>query len=161
MIGILSMKYLHPWMRLERLPLTIYENHQLILEKSTPTDIMKFNGLSPTYISMMIYFPWAVIGGLFRPFIWEHFEWISLGIRVENLVLTLLVFLNLYKWRKTTLTPLVLCCVLFIITLSGFITLSTPNFGTLTRYKSLYLPYFVFIISIIPYQYIFLRQKAN
>ncbi len=160
-LGFFLMEYLHPWMRLERLPLTIYENHTLILQRSSPNDVLTFMGLNPTYGSMMANLPLAIVAGLFRPFIWEHLEWISIGIRMENVVLIILVVLNLYKWRKISPVPIVITGLLLIFTLSGFIALSTPNFGTLSRYKSLYLPYFVLLISIIPFRYVLLQQQSN
>jgi hypothetical protein len=149
-LGWIFMRFLHPWMSVERLPLTIYENHQQILAISDPNSIISFPGFVPSYPSMIINLLPASIYGLYRPFLWEHGEWISLYVRIENMVLILLSLWSATQWRKFRRNPEIWIGLFCIMILSAFITLATPNIGSLARYRSIYLPYFVFIIGIIP-----------
>ncbi len=160
-VGIVGMKYLHPYMSLDRLPLTIFENHQTIAAKSSEQNLIQFSTLEPTYTSIVQNFPMAILSGLFRPLLWEHGEWISLGIRLENLTLIFLAIVSLFHIRLEHFNTLIISSFILILVLSGFLTLTTPNFGTLSRYKSIFLPHFVLLISILPFRKIVARKHTT
>jgi hypothetical protein len=151
---------LHPWFRLERLPLTIYENHQLILEMSTDSSQLKMN-LSPTYASMIKNSPLALFSGLFRPLLWEAKGWLSLLVRFENFLALTFFAYSCYHFKKWRLDIRLITLIIFICTLAVFLSLSTPNFGSLARYKSLFLPYFIYLVTLLPYQYLLSRNTAK
>jgi hypothetical protein len=68
---------------------------------------------------------------------------------IENAVLLLffLVALTNYKRRVPCGEPVVAIAVItFIVILGVLLPLSTPNYGTLSRYRVGYLPFFVFLI---------------
>ena len=159
-IGFFSMEFLHPWMSPDRLPLTILENHQQILTRSQPSSAIQFE-LESTYPSLLYNFPKAITTSLFRPFIWEHNEWISLPERVENLILATLTLCSLFYWKKIKPGPLLISGLFFIFCLSGFLALSTPNFGTLSRYTSLLTSIYFLIVAYVPFLVISSSPEVN
>lgn len=157
--GLLLMEWLHPWMRISRLPLTVFENYELISNGSDPGHYVLLD-LEPTYQSMILNTPRALVGGFFRPFIWEHFEWTSLLFRLENLVILVLTIWSLSNWKKIKLNPEVSASLIFCCVLSVFLTLSSPNFGTLLRYTSVFQPILFLLTAVVPYNSL-VKQKTE
>ncbi len=157
-LGFLMMRLLHPWMTLNRLALTIYETHQQIVEKSPATSLSNIS-LDPTYMSLIARFPEAIFTSLFRPFIWEHPVMISLPERIENLILLVMTGITVFFWKRIKWSQFVIVSIAFIFVLAGFLALSTPNFGTLSRYSSSFLPLYALLVSVIPFQLLIERVK--
>jgi hypothetical protein len=129
----------------------IVKNYHAFHALSEPGDAVVFNNLQPTAISILLNSPWALFSGLFRPFIWEAQNVLQLLSALENLFLVTLLILSVRNWKKVFSTGdrlLVLALVSYNIILCIFLTLSTPNFGTLSRYRIGFLPFLVFLLSI-------------
>ncbi|HMG90344.1 MAG TPA: hypothetical protein VK589_09790 [Chryseolinea sp.] len=132
------------------LDVIVYNNHEFN-SISDPHDVIEYASLEPTVGSVAKNVPWALVSGIFRPFPWEAhtvFQWL---IAIENLVLLLLFvaslsnIVSLVKSRQR----LLLCSILlYVATLCVFLALSTPNFGTLSRYRISFLPFFFLLITI-------------
>ena len=94
--------------------------------------------------------PWAMISGLYRPFIWESWNTISFVYAVENLVLFLASIITLVSFfrqkERAGFSLSALAAILFIIVSAVLLTISAPNFGTLSRYAIGYKPILVWII---------------
>jgi len=156
---VLLLKYLHPWMRLERLPLTIFEINSQIASNSNQDNLISGLNILPTYFSLLIHIPSALFTGLFRPMPFESMTLWSIYIKFENLLILLFTVLTLWNYKKIQLTTQLKGMIIFIFVLAIFISLTTPNFGTLSRYRSIYMPFYIILISIIPYRIYF--QKPN
>ncbi len=150
-IGFVSMRLMHPWLTLERLPLTIFENHQLIRERSEPNSLIQYQ-LSPDYLSLIQNFPKAVFTSLFRPYLWENNILLSIPIKIEKMVSIILLILTVINMRRIKSHISIWLSLLFILVLAGFIGLSTPNFGTLSRYVSVLVPITFFMSAVVPYR---------
>lgn len=141
---------LHPNFSLQVLPQVIADNYQAYAEKSDEGGMIVFTGLNPTWGSMIRHAPEALASGLFRPFPWEADSWVMLAGALENTVLLVFFLWALIRYRKFPASRepiLVLALAGFVILLGILLPLSTPNFGTLSRYRIGYLAFFVFLVT--------------
>lgn len=95
--------------------------------------------------------PKALWNGLFGPLPWQVSRPLALAFSFENVALLLLFCWALAKsWKVEAArrTWQVTLWIGGIVLLATAITLATPNFGTLVRYKTVYLPLFAFLLSI-------------
>jgi len=100
--------------------------------------------------------PVALILTLFRPFLWEGSGILMLVSAVENLVvlvLSLRAFLILIRERSTfssaIRSPMFLSCLAFVILFGFAVGLSTPNLGSISRYRVPLIPFLVGTLTII------------
>jgi hypothetical protein len=131
----------------------IVENYHAYTQISSSDDLIHFSRLAPDAWSMAANTPWALFSGLFRPFLWEANNALQMAAAVENLFLFVLFCIALASVgavRRSAHRMLVFSAGMYILLLCVFITLSTPNFGTLSRYRCGYIPYFVFLLLCSP-----------
>lgn len=142
---------LHPNFYLHRILGVIVDNYQAFQEISAQGDFVEFSSLEPNIWSFLYHTPKALVSGLFRPFIGESAELFKIVSGLENLLLVGLLIVALIYIPKgvTSYTNLLfLTTLLFVVIMTVFLTLSAPNYGTLIRYKTGFLPFFVFLIVI-------------
>jgi len=147
-LPLLFVTRLHPNFRPHRLFQVIVENYETYQRMSAPGDAVVFAGLQPTIGSMLTHAPAAVVAGLFRPFLVEAGNFLQALAAFENLlmlVLTASAFIRFRKWFKE-FDALAFATIVYVIILAVLITLSTPNLGTLVRYRVGFLPFFVLLI---------------
>ncbi len=156
-LALTSTQFIHPYLEIDRIPWTLYENNRAILEKSTSEDQLDIVIENASWISVLSQVPGAFQAGLFRPSIYDPtpvWGWIH---RIENLMLSILIIMSLilyFKLKPETDWMLFISSLLCILLLAVMLPLSTPNFGTLVRYKNVYTPYLFLISSILPYKYL-------
>ena len=137
--------------------LALYQNNKAIIEKSDVEDELDIELQTETWSEILSNVPKALHAGLFRPSIYDQtpiWGWLH---RAENLVLTILVlmsFILVLKEKPSVDWPLLIASICGILLLAILLPLSTPNFGTLVRYKNAYMPYLFLISFILPYRYI-------
>ena len=101
-------------------------------------------------------FPLAINLTLFRPYLWEVRNPLMLLSAAESLYFFLFLLFVFFKGgiikslKIIFTTPVLLASFIFVIIFSGFIGISTFNFGTIARYKIPALP-FLFLILIVLY----------
>jgi len=163
-IAIATTQLIHPYLKFDRIGLTLYENNQAILNKSDPEDRLNISIDSPSIGSIVTVIPAALQTGLFRPSLFDRspiWGWIH---RIENTLLSILFVASIilyFKYRPEIDFPLILAALLAIVLLATMLTLSTPNFGSLVRYKNAFLPFFFLISSILPYRYLLQISPSN
>lgn len=108
--------------------------------------------IKPTIEGMILNIP-AVVGTcLFRPFPWEAKKVIMLFSSLEallTLMVTLYVMVKLYflKFFKYMFDdPVSIFCFIFSILFAVLIGYTTFNFGTMVRYKIIFLPFYFFML---------------
>lgn len=141
----------HPNFDPERLLNVIVLNNRIYSELSAPGNLIHYYSLKPTILSFLTNAPWALVSGLFRPFLWEATTWPKFIVAFENLALLAAFFFalrNIAKLASSKYLPLIFALVVYVIVLCIFLALSTPNFGTLARYRIGFLPYVVFLLLI-------------
>ena len=137
----------HPNFYLSRFLNVLITNHDEFLKISRPDGIIHYYNLTASWWSIFINSPWALLSGLFRPFVWEASGATSAVASIENLFLLVLVVASSFRKSVKTDNLLLLSAVVYIVLLCIFLALSTPNLGTLSRYRAGFLPFFIFIIS--------------
>lgn len=93
--------------------------------------------------------PWLVFSGLFRPMVGEETGLLNLFAGLENLTYLLIFIYVIYLYFKGYTKKISIFTVpafIFIAGLAYLITLATPDFGSLLRYKTGYLPVFIFLV---------------
>lgn len=125
-------------------------------------DIGKFDATIPSMLSKA---PIAIVSGLFRPFIWESQNIVMIISAIENTVLaffTIYIILKLRIFYFITFlrkNPILIYIFSFSICFAFSVGLSTPNFGSLVRYRIPSIPFF--LISLILLSYYYNKQMAD
>lgn len=127
----------------------IVTNYQAFEAISDPNDMIHYHNLDATPSSMLVNAPWALISGLFRPFMWESGNILQFFVALENTLLVIFLFTSFPAMKGIRTSPdrlLIAGLIVYCVVLCVFITLSTPNFGTLARYRVGYFPFFAFLV---------------
>lgn len=150
---IAGVTLLHPNFNSRKLLNVMVQNYKTFHAVSRPDAVIDFRDLNPTPYSLISNSPEALFAGLFRPLFFDATNLLALLLSVENLLLLILTLVALkYSMKVFTsnVSILLIAIIVYVILLAIFITLSTPNFGTLARYRVGYLPFFVFLILLAP-----------
>jgi hypothetical protein len=145
----LGTSYVHPNFYLERLLDVVVENYKQFASISAQKGMIHYHHLSATWLGMFLNTPWAIFSGLFRPFIFESENIFQLFSSIENLLLFILFISSLGNIRCIGASPfrlLLFGAIVYVLLLCTFLALSTPNFGTLSRYRIGFLHVFLFLI---------------
>jgi len=146
----LGASLLHPNFYPDRILQVVIENNQAFVSHSDPDDLIHYGVLEPSWASIIVHSPWALISGLFRPFLWEADSLLKLVAALENglvLVLCLSSFRRIEDFLRSQNRLITLSVMVYVFTLCVFLALSTPNLGSLARYKVGFLPFLIFILS--------------
>lgn len=150
-IPLLLMSILHPNFHYKRFIEVVVSNYYEFQAISNPEDRIHYDMLKATPLSILQNAPMALFSGLFRPFITEVHTVLQSFIAFENLLLLTLTagaFTQLKKLVNTQHRVLLFSILIYTILLCVFLALSTPNFGTLSRYRVGFLPYWVFVLTL-------------
>lgn len=106
--------------------------------------------LRPTMPSMAANYPEAALSAVYRPFLGESWEPLYVLSSLENLLLLVLsgvalaAVLRRGAGGKVRLLHVIM--LVFVLLMAGVTGLSTPNFGTLSRYRIVFLPFLVHLL---------------
>ncbi|WP_375579843.1 hypothetical protein ABWH96_01830 [Marivirga tractuosa] len=112
--------------------------------------------LDGTFTSMIKLAPQAINVSLFRPYLWEVNNPLMLLSALEALFLLGLTIRLLYRNKLLHITqsirsPIILFCLIFAIIFAFGVGISTYNFGTLSRYRIVMIPFYVMAIFILDF----------
>jgi hypothetical protein len=139
----------HPNFRHDRLLQVILENNTAYTSLSPPENVIHFNELGPDPFSFLKNSPRALFSGLFRPLFWETSAIIQVLPAIENTVILLLFLGACFRYKaylSSRHRTLLLAATAYVVFLSVLITFAAPNFGTLSRYRTGYISFFVLVI---------------
>jgi hypothetical protein len=151
LIPLLLVSILHPNFYLERFTQVVVASYNDFLAISEPEDVIHYHSLNSSLLSILLNAPWALFSGLFRPMFFEThtvFQWF---IALENLMLLVLVISasTRIKQLMTSKHRLILfSIIIYTVVLCVFLALSTPNFGTLSRYRVGFIPFLVLVLCL-------------
>lgn len=132
----------------DKLLQTIVGNNQIFLTiENSGSNYNGFSDLEPTYTSVILHVPQALWVAFFEPNIVSFRNPQMLLSAICNTILLLLTLYALFLFFRNCLKkvrPLALVTVLYVFILAVFLTLSTPNWGTLERYKVGIMPFYLF-----------------
>jgi hypothetical protein len=121
--------------------------------------------LAPTAASLLRYAPEAIGQVLVRPWPGESSNPLYIGVGIENLALLGLLGLAaaaLSRGQAGRLpAALVVLLLVYCLTLAAFIGLSTPNLGTLHRYRAALLPWLLLLLLQNDYAHRLLRRLTR
>ena len=163
LFSLVGSQFVHPYLKIRHIGQTLYENNRAIISKTDLEDRPDIIIDSPNLSSILPEIPAALGAGLFRPSLMDAMTIWGMPHKIENTILALLLvmsFLLYFKHKPKIDFPIVLSGLLIIIMLAVMLALSTPNFGSLVRYKNAFLPFLFLFVSYLPYQH-FLSQKIG
>lgn len=149
-VSVVCISTWHPNFYYYRILTVVVDNYYTYVQLSNPGDVIYYGSLEPNLLSVAKNVPQAVIGGFFRPFIWESRTAFQFASGVENLILMALFVLALFQFKQwsTRFNALHLALVFYLIMLAALLALSTPNFGSLSRYRIGFTPFLWLILLI-------------
>lgn len=143
-ISLLGASFLHPNLQIQNVLEAIVLNHDLTIKFSSENAYIIFNNLSSTPISFIENLPKALFCGLFSPLSFE------LNIRLVESLLNLfilgMIIFNVKKYCKEKWVLEVWVAIFFIAFLAIFLAFSSPNYGSLVRYKTIFSPLFLLLV---------------
>lgn len=138
---------LHPNLNWDRILDVMVLNYKAFIALSQPGDAVIYPHLEPTLKSFFFYAPKALIASCLRPFLWEATAPLQLLSGLENLVVLMLVVVSIrFKRLEPATRILVMALLTYILLLAVLLGLSTPNFGTLVRYRIGFYPFLIALL---------------
>lgn len=136
-------------LRPQHLPQAVYDNYLLLKSENGPT----FSHLAPTWPSLFSHLPFSLFSGLYRPSLTDVWQPLAIPFALENLLLLIFSVWSLMHAKTWVGKPLVWLALFFVLTLAAFLPLVSPNWGSLLRYRSAFIPIWIWLTSIIPWNY--------
>lgn len=148
-VPAIAIMFLHPNFYPDRLMHVILTNNAAYNALSHPDGVVHFHNLRPDAMSLIENAPCALFSGLFRPLLWEASGLLPMLASAENTIVMILLFFALAGLRRHTGSQwrlLIVALTAYVVFLCILLTLSAPNFGTMSRYRSGYFSFFVFLV---------------
>jgi hypothetical protein len=150
LIPLILMFSLHPNFHPRLLMEVIVDNYQAFHRVSDAEDLIFYDELRPEWTSLLFHSPKALLAGLYRPALWEARNVLQGLVAMENAALVLLSIGSFWSLRAFFRSPqrlLVTTVLLYAAILAIFLALSTPNLGTLSRYRVGFLSVLVTVLA--------------
>ncbi|MEO1254445.1 MAG: hypothetical protein AAFY41_06110 [Bacteroidota bacterium] len=154
-------QHVHPYLNVNRLAWVLYQNNKSIIQKSDPAKSLDLQIEDDSWSAVLKELPKAIHVGLFRPSFLDKVPPMGFIHQLENMIISTLIILSiilLLKEKHLLDKPLIISAISCILLLAALLPLSTPNFGTLVRYKNAYMPFLLLLSSILPYKYLFNKE---
>ena len=129
--------------------INLVESYNQMVALSEGKPHIEYHTLAPTILSFAVNAPKAVFSAIYRPFVGESDQWLFVLLALENLVLLLLSLLAVGAAWRGKISEVRVDHLLFVAIVLAFAVifgLSTPNFGTLSRYRIAFLPFLVYLL---------------
>jgi len=152
---------LHPNLRLENIVGVIIENSAAFSSISSPQSLIAFAEAEQDWVWVLINSPKALIAGLFFPIVSGRSLMILLA-SIENCILIILMVRGMFLLKLSTIRKnlmLIIASMSYIAILAVFLSLSTPNLGTLSRYKVSFMPIVLVLVFLANRFNYFLSKK--
>ncbi|MCF6352099.1 MAG: hypothetical protein L3J06_03720 [Cyclobacteriaceae bacterium] len=147
--GFMLAGLLHPNLKPGNILGVIIGNNEAFLAKSTQASTIYFYAAKPAWIWLLINTPKALFSSLVMPLWFYSFKPMYIIVVLENWLLLGLFIRGMYltSWAKVRANfSLLFVSVSYVSMLAVFLALSTPNFGTLARYKVAFIPVVLVLI---------------
>ncbi|MEO5980664.1 MAG: hypothetical protein ABIS36_18935 [Chryseolinea sp.] len=146
-IMAMSHPNLHPKVFLE----VIVANYEDFVDSSQPEGVIFYKSLEPTISSVVVNSPKALFSGFFRPLPWEAHTIVQVLDAIENTIILIITLFALTRIKLLAGSPyrlLIGSALLYCLILCLFLAMSTPNFGSLARYRVGFMPFYVLVITL-------------
>ncbi|UOQ51387.1 hypothetical protein [Hymenobacter cellulosivorans] len=138
-----------PVFRLNKFTSQLIRNYSDLREGSRRRPHIEYADLAPTVPSLLRNAPKAVVSAVVRPMPWEDSTPIYVAAGLENVLLVIVLVMAVVaaargQWGQLPFA-LVLALGFYCLVLAALLGLSTPNLGTLNRYRAVMLPYLLLL----------------
>ena len=164
--GFLIATQLHPNLYISRFLDVWVENYYLLSAASAEGGYVAYRQLEPEWGSILSNAPRAIIAGLYAPLFQVDFtNPLRLAASAENIVLLLLSIISFIGWilkcrGKLSLPAFAL--IIYILIFALIMGIAAPNYGSLSRYRVSYQPFFVLLVLIgCQYFMAWMREKRH
>ncbi len=149
LLAVFVVSFGHPNFSIHKIADVLASNNEMVLKNSNPDDIIQYYKLTTGW-SIFINAPLALISGLFRPFIWEANTMLKILAAVENLFLlsfSIVAIKSIGNIKNSPNRVLIMAILTYCLVLCLLLSISSPNFGTLVRYRIGFLPFLVMLLA--------------
>jgi hypothetical protein len=149
LVSGLVVSQMHVVFKLDYFLTQLIHSYQEILAGSAGKPVLVFPDLKPTLGSVLAHAPQAAWQAALRPFIWEGDTWVYKLAGLENLLVSALLvrfLVQLVKNKDLGLDWFWCILLFYCLVVAALIGLSTPNLGSLSRYKTAFQPFLVFLL---------------
>ncbi|GAB3535410.1 hypothetical protein GCM10027443_24450 [Pontibacter brevis] len=148
-IGLLLVILLQDFLPMEYLLEHSSRNYFSMLKLSLHGPHMVLERMGPSLKGLVYSYPEALFSAVYRPFLGEAWAPLYVLLGLENLLLlflTVMAFASVLKRRGFKISLLHVLFLFYVLLLGGIVGLTTPNFGTLSRYRIVFLPFLVYLL---------------
>ncbi|MDW3212253.1 MAG: hypothetical protein R8N23_20450 [Reichenbachiella sp.] len=148
LIFFIALSFFSPNLNLSILPEVVNREYLRKVIEAQSERYVYYPNLNASWAGLIVSAPKALFVGLFSPLTFNTNNPFLFIASVENFVVLFVVFLAIWKMVKQgslNLSREVLFLLLYVIIASILLALTTPNIGTLSRYKIAYMPFFFFV----------------
>jgi hypothetical protein len=137
--------YLHPYLSLKLLPELIEVNYRMFCPDITYITCVQLP-VDGTWSSIFQSLPMSVVHGMFAPWLGEGHNILAVILSLENTMVLLATFYVVYSIvrKKIILTSVDIVLCFSVLMAASLICMAAPNLGSLSRYKEIYWPLWVF-----------------
>lgn len=141
----LVVSLLHPNFRPANLVEVLWQNHEKIIRISEERNVVRYLPYGTGLLHFLVNLPVSLFAGLFMPLPWQGIGWLAKMTGFLNALILILTILKIYDLRRKPLrwNAWILMGVIYVGLLAIMMAYTTPNFGTLERYKSAYIPFYL------------------
>ncbi|MGH7174030.1 MAG: hypothetical protein ACRELG_27475 [Gemmataceae bacterium] len=165
-LGVSMMMMVQSKLDLSELPRAAKDHQQRMAKLSGDSTLDNSEMAGSSWLHLGSSAPLALVITLYRPFLWEARGATALLGALENLVLLLLSVRALLQFLHTggrfgrlLQEPLFPTCLVFVILFGVGIGVSTPNLGTLSRYRIPLIPFFAALLIIMESHTLRFRER--
>jgi hypothetical protein len=146
-IGIYCLGFMHPALHIDVFPEVITISNHWTCSYADASDCVSFT-LDNTWYSILMNFPKAMFYALLNPMPDQLHNFSSWVAAIENYTLVLLLLYMCYQWitKKVEIAGTEVLALAVILVIAGLLMLASPNIGSFSRYRIIYLPIYCFIL---------------
>lgn len=145
-ILVIASSYLHPNFRFDHIMEVLSENHQKIISISDRQNIIYFIPFGSGFFHFLLNLPITLFAGLLMPLPWQGIGFLPKLAGFFNLLILILTIIRILSLKRDPLRWNIwyLMLGIYILFLAILMAYAAPNFGTLERYKTAYIPFYLF-----------------
>lgn len=149
LISIFLTKFIHIYLEPKLALFSLINANNKLMLRSEIGMCIPFDFKNYSFLEIIKNLPLAIVNGLFGPFIWQFKNAAMFYLALENLValiLSIWIFIKVIK-KEIKWTYFGFIVLVYIISWAILLAFYSPNYGTLTRYKVVFMPFlYLFVI---------------
>jgi hypothetical protein len=142
---VIALSFLHSNFLPGNLAEVLRQNHQKIIAISESGNLIHFFPYGTGLTHFFLNLPLSLFAGLYMPLPWQGTGFLALMAGIFNILILLFTMIKIYfwKWKTIRFNAWILMLGIYVGVLAILMAYTTPNFGTLERYKSAYIPFYI------------------